>query len=805
MENQLLIALNRNKLLKNVNISKIDLQNVRGKLITISEGEILYREGDNADIIFLVVSGEINILKKRLLGKTKSYIFLENDFFGHEEFFEETSRTSTAVALRDSYLISLTRDEIDALINQDDEILMNLREPIAEIDETVLLKKEEKKTDWQKEDVDDFKMPSTLEDKFQPFEKYVGTEESKVQDVFPSISDSFKPLDEELKEEEKIEHELGGPSLIQETPVADESKHITEPVEKKEGIKFRQTDEPKSTPEIPFDESAFLNEDGIPKAEFEMPDVQHAAEKKSDEDLTDALFKILGGAESTEPIPQKPTEPTSSFEMDEAFLASLNFGEPVQKKSETTAEHIPHVVEDEKIEPEIEEPKFEIEKPTEIIEPPKEETIQESIPELAIAEPQIKETVIPEKVRQEKIEMPKPKPSKEEATTIDELNMIIKAAELVNSNIRVDEALKNIVGVATNLTNAERGTLYLIDRDKDELWSIITLGDEMREIRLAIGEGLAGFVAKSGETINIRDVQKDPRFKADFDKASGYVTKNMICFPIKNNKGLIIGVLQLLNNKNGEFSKRDEEFLIALSIHAAIAIQNAELVEKLLQSERVQSLGKMTNFLIQDIKKPILVAKRYAEHLKNKQLSDDAVQVVNMLLEQITQVADLVQTTSSYSEGKTILRMVKVNLNETLSDYFSRSEQYVENRLCEIVNELDKDVAVKIDVKEFYQCYMSIVKNACDAMPDGGKIYISTKRLDKNIEIRFRDTGLGIPEGFKDKIFEPFVSVGKKEGTGLGLSITKNIVQNLNGTIAVQSVMGEGSTFIITLPISSVF
>lgn len=806
MEDQLLIALSRNKLLKNVNISKIDLQNVKGKLITISEGEILYREGDSADIIFLVVSGEINVLKKRLLGKTKSYLFLENDFFGHEEFFEETSRTSTAVALRDSYLISLTRDEIDILIKQDDEILVNLREPVAEIDDAILSRKEEKKVGVPEEEIDDFKTPSSLEDKFRSFDKYVETKESKSPDIFQSISDSSKSSEEGLKDGGAEKPDFEELPLIQETSIIESSKEVIEPVETKEEIQFVQTEETRTTPpEMPFDESAFLNEDGIPKAEFEMPGGIQSAEKKSDEDLTDALFKILGGADNQQFTPQKPAEPISSDALDEAFLASLNFGEPTQKKPEPPVERALQVKEEKKVEAEDVEPKIEVGKPSKINLPPMEEKTSEIIPEPVIQAPKEKEIVKPEKIQPEKVEASiQPAYDKEKMNT-DELNMIIKAAELVNSNIRVDEVLKNIVDVATDLTNADRGTLYVIDKEKNELWSIITLGDEMREIRLAMGEGLAGYVAKSGETINIKDVQKDPRFKSDFDKASGYVTKNMICFPIKNNKGAIIGVLQLLNNKNGEFKKRDEEFLIALSIHAAIAIQNAELVERLLQSERVQSLGKMANFLIQDIKKPILVAKRYAEHLKNKQLSDDAIQVVDMLLEQLTQVADLVQTTSSYSEGKTILRTVNVSLNGTLLDYSSRSEQYVDSKLCEIVNEFDKDANVKIDVKEFYQCYMNIVKNACDAMPDGGKIYVSTKRLDKKAEIHFRDTGLGIPDGFKEKIFEPFVSHGKKEGTGLGLSITRKIVETLNGTITVQSVMGEGATFIITLPISSVF
>ena len=87
-----------------------------------------------------------------------------------------------------------------------------------------------------------------------------------------------------------------------------------------------------------------------------------------------------------------------------------------------------------------------------------------------------------------------------------------------------------------------------------------------------------------------------------------------------------------------------------------------------------------------------------------------------------------------------------------------------------------KDVTVKLDVKEYFQTYMHIVKNACDAMPDGGKIFISTKRTDKKVEIRFKDNGLGIPDAFKEKIFEPFMSYGKKEGTGLGLAITKKLL-----------------------------
>ncbi|PKL89313.1 MAG: hypothetical protein CVV23_05590, partial [Ignavibacteriae bacterium HGW-Ignavibacteriae-2] len=273
------------------------------------------------------------------------------------------------------------------------------------------------------------------------------------------------------------------------------------------------------------------------------------------------------------------------------------------------------------------------------------------------------------------------------------------------------------------------------------------------------------------------------------------------CFPIKNKNEDIVGVLQLLNNANGKFTLLDEEFLESLSIHAALALQNAELVEQLLTTERISSLGKMANFLMQDIKKPILVSKRYAEHLKTKITQDDTTRVVDMLLDQLNHIVDLVQATSSYSEGQIVLRSLITKLNGTLDDFVTRINSLARTNNCEIKKEYDKDVNVKLSEKQFYQCFQHIVKNACDAMPEGGTIYLSTKYDNDKVHITIKDTGLGIPESLHEKIFEPFMSHGKKEATGLGLSITKKIIEEHGGTIKVESVIGEGASFIISFPV----
>jgi signal transduction histidine kinase len=814
MENQLLIALSRNKLLKNIDISKIDFKNVKGNLITISEGEILYREGDKAESIYLAISGEINILKKRLLGKTKSYIFGECDFFGYEEFFEGTSRTSTAVALRDSYLILLTREEVDFLIGQENQILLNLKEPVSEIDEEQLSKKNKIVNKIEHEEVPILEpIPDKKSLTSGETEDNLNKRQSK--EFFQSISDvsradanPVQPLGKITVSENELPSHDDFSFYETESSTPEKASNIKPDSKEEESKLFSQKtnqyifpgDLPLNENEIAFDESTFLDEDGIPKAEVEIPDKLpshlRTVQSNPDDDLNDALFKILSRDEPPAFETKKEVDIQFIQESDERFIPTNKIdAEPVLDFESFTTEYIHEedVAEPEPVLNII--PVYE-----EKILPPiktsfkgyEQNVVYDDI-EHKIKEIEQKESVINQESQTQQIMKP------------DELQKIIKAAELVNSNIRIDEVLKTIVDVATELTKADRGTLYLIDKEKNELWSLIALGEERKEIRLQIGTGLAGYVAKSGETLNIADVHKDPRFNADFDRSSGYKTKSMLCFPIKNNKSDIIGVLQLLNNANGEFSKRDEEFLTALSIHSAIALQNADLVEKLLQTERVNSLGKMANFLIQDIKKPVLVGKRYAEHLRSKILPPDVTQIIDMLLAQLNQVADIVQTTSSYSDTNTIFKMFNISLNSVLADYASRVEQYVEGRNCQIVSEYDKDVTVKLDVKEFFQCYMHIIKNACDAMPDGGKILVSTKKDDKKVEIHFRDTGLGIPEGFKDKVFDPFMSYGKKEGTGLGLAITKKIVEAHKGTIEFESTMGEGAVFIISLPIATLF
>jgi HlyD family secretion protein len=149
------------------------------------------------------------------------------------------------------------------------------------------------------------------------------------------------------------------------------------------------------------------------------------------------------------------------------------------------------------------------------------------------------------------------------------------------AEVDLDQQLKDVVDRIAEVMGAERCTLFLYDEGSGELWSKVLTGSTLGEIRVRLGEGIAGHVMATGETVRVDDAANDPRFAARFDRASGFVTRTILCHPLVNVEGRRIGVVQVLNKHGGRFSDHDAELLAALTSQAAIAIENAQLYQEL--------------------------------------------------------------------------------------------------------------------------------------------------------------------------------------------------------------------------------
>jgi class 3 adenylate cyclase len=163
---------------------------------------------------------------------------------------------------------------------------------------------------------------------------------------------------------------------------------------------------------------------------------------------------------------------------------------------------------------------------------------------------------------------------------LNRLNILMDVARSIMAEISLDSLLGLIMESVTKVMSADRSSLFLIDKNSNELWSRVAQG--VPEIRVPLGFGIVGDVASTGLTANIIDAYEDRRFNKDFDKKTGYRTKSILCMPIKNAKSEIIGAIQVLNKLDGTyFSTSDEELLVAFTSLAGISIENARAYDEL--------------------------------------------------------------------------------------------------------------------------------------------------------------------------------------------------------------------------------
>ncbi len=170
----------------------------------------------------------------------------------------------------------------------------------------------------------------------------------------------------------------------------------------------------------------------------------------------------------------------------------------------------------------------------------------------------------------------------------------------VTSELELGSLLQKVMGEATRMLNADRSTLFINDEKTNELFSRVAMGDSIGEIRLPNHVGIAGTVFTSGETMNIPYAYADLRFNPSFDKQTGYFTRSILCVPVTNKDGKVIGVTQVLNKQGGPFSGEDETRLKAFTSQIAIALENAKLFEDVqnMKNYNESMLESMTNGVI---------------------------------------------------------------------------------------------------------------------------------------------------------------------------------------------------------------
>lgn len=252
----------------------------------------------------------------------------------------------------------------------------------------------------------------------------------------------------------------------------------------------------------------------------------------------------------------------------------------------------------------------------------------------------------------------------------------------VTAEIDLDTLLQRVMKEATRMLHADRATLFLNDEKNNELFSRVAMGEDIGEIRLPNTDGIAGSVFTSGKTMNIPYAYADLRFNPTFDKKSGYFTRSILCVPIINKNGKVIGCTQVLNKIGGKFTKEDESRLKAFTQQVSIALENAKLFEDVSKSKKYNEsmLSSMSNGVITiNTEEKIVTCNRSGikifrldeKNILNKQSKDFFCEDMSWIYEKIknvnkTKKPEIIVDAEVKLKNKETEKIEKISLNLTI-------------------------------------------------------------------------------------------------------------------------------------------
>lgn len=378
---------------------------------------------------------------------------------------------------------------------------------------------------------------------------------------------------------------------------------------------------------------------------------------------------------------------------------------------------------------------------------------------------------------------------------------LVELARDLVSELDLSTLLNRIVTAAAELSNAEAASILLFDETKKELYFEAATNMEspfMRGLVVPIDSSIAGWIFTQRQLVNLSQAQNDPRLFNGIGQVTHLPTRSLLGIPLIN-KDKVIGVLEAINKRSGEFSQQDEEILTALGVQAAVALENARLFQ---QSDLIAEL-------VHELRTPLGSLTAGAHLLQRQDVSagqsQSIVQTMIREIERLTNLSSAFLDLAKLESGRSQFNPTTFNL----ADLIGECAELMLNKAAEKQQTLeifaqgplppliaDRDMVKRL--------LINLVNNAINYTPNGGRIKLSTWQSSEGILLQVTDSGIGIPEESLPHLFTKFYRVpstaGSATGTGLGLLICKRIVETHRGKIEVASKPGEGTTFTVSLP-----
>jgi len=388
------------------------------------------------------------------------------------------------------------------------------------------------------------------------------------------------------------------------------------------------------------------------------------------------------------------------------------------------------------------------------------------------------------------------------ARKVEELDVLFQLEREVAEALDIDQMMERLLRRTAELLGCEAGSIATVEKENLQLVFCGAIGsraEQVRRLRLPRGSGVAGWVVQQGRVALVNRPHEDPRFSQEVERLLDYKVNNLLAVPLEAG-GEVIGVLELLNKQRGDFTADDEKLatLIAGQAHSAL-IAWSQRVERE-KENRLQAIGQMLSGVIHDFRTPLTIVSGYVQLMALENDAQKRGGQAELVLRQIDFINNMTRELLAFARGESGLLLHRVHTDRFLADL----KEVLERELGQSGVRLEicdrYQGVLRADENKLQRLVINLARNARQAMPGGGVFTIRVDDAGERVRFEFIDNGPGLSENVRRRLFESFVTEGKKDGTGLGLAIVKKIVDEHGGGIEVESFSGRGTTFRVEFP-----
>jgi len=409
-----------------------------------------------------------------------------------------------------------------------------------------------------------------------------------------------------------------------------------------------------------------------------------------------------------------------------------------------------------------------------------------------------------------------PEAPRDSRLMLQQLARLVEVSVTLNSTLNPDELLQFIIKTAAEVLDCEAASIMLYEENKNRLIFAAATGSDpkkLAQIPVPLEGSIAGTIFREGRSLIQNNVSQDPRHFKGVAKQVNFSERSLLGVPMtireKN-----VGVLEALNKRSGDFNDNDERLLSILASQAAVAINNARLVQALQKaykdlSENDRLKNNFLSLASHELRTPLGIIIGYATFLQEEakgEMSDHVDRVMNAA----SQMRSLIEAMTSLhmlQDQSFTLKPRVVPVQQVLHAAFDEVHQSAEDKKINVEFEFPpRSLLVTADPERLMPAFVNVLNNAIKFTDSGGEVIVGAGAEGSNILAWVKDTGIGIPEHEIEKIFQEFHQVEDHMtrqfgGLGIGLTIARGLIESQGGRIWAESEgPGKGATFKILLP-----